>query len=86
MVDEHTINTIRFHYEYLSVTLINLPLQKPCTMSPGNCVIFHGLWKIYFANVVVESPTGKRRLGRPRRRCEDNIRMDFKEICINTRN
>jgi hypothetical protein len=25
-------------------------------------------------------------LGRPRRRWEDNIRMDFKEIVINTRN
>ena len=34
--------------------------------------------------------TGKHRenthLGRPRRRCEDNIRMDFKEICLYTRN
>jgi hypothetical protein len=31
-------------------------------------------------------PTGKRPLGRPRRRYEDNIRMDLKEIGINTRN
>ena len=31
-------------------------------------------------------PTGKRPLGRPRRRWEDNIRIDFKEIGINTRN
>ena len=31
-------------------------------------------------------PTGKRLLGRPRRRWEDNIRMDIKEIGINTRN
>ena len=30
--------------------------------------------------------TGKRSLGRPRRRWEDNIRMDFKEIGVNTRN
>jgi hypothetical protein len=29
---------------------------------------------------------GKRHLGRPRRRWEDNIRMDLKEIGINTRN
>ena len=29
---------------------------------------------------------GKRPLGRPRRRWEDNIRMDLKEKCINTRN
>jgi hypothetical protein len=31
-------------------------------------------------------PTGKRPLGRPRHRWEDNIRMDFKEIRINMRN
>ena len=30
--------------------------------------------------------TGKRPLGRSRRRCENNIRMDLKEIGINTRN
>ena len=31
-------------------------------------------------------PTGKIPLGRPRRRWEDNIRMDLKKIGINTRN
>ena len=31
-------------------------------------------------------PAGKRPLGRPRRRWEDTIRMDLKEIGINTRN
>ena len=30
--------------------------------------------------------TGKRPLGRPRRRWEDNIRMDLEEIGINARN
>ena len=30
--------------------------------------------------------TGKRPLGRPRHRWEDNIRMDLKEIGIDTRN
>ena len=30
--------------------------------------------------------TEKSHLGRHRRRWEDNIRMDVKEICINTRN
>jgi hypothetical protein len=29
---------------------------------------------------------GKRPIGRPRRRCEDNIRMDFKEIGISKEN
>ena len=31
-------------------------------------------------------PIGKTPLGRPRRRWEENIRTDFKEIGINTRN
>ena len=31
-------------------------------------------------------PIGKRPLGSPRHRWEDNIRMDLKEIGINTRN
>ena len=31
-------------------------------------------------------PTGKRLLGRPRRRWEDDIRMDFEEIGINAGN
>ena len=31
-------------------------------------------------------PTGKRPLGRPRRRWEDNIRMDLEEIGINAGN
>ena len=33
-----------------------------------------------------EKPTGKRPLGTPRRRWEDNVRMNLKEICINTKN
>jgi hypothetical protein len=33
-----------------------------------------------------DKPTGKRPSGKPMRRWEDNIRMDFKEIGINTRN
>ena len=31
-------------------------------------------------------PTGKRPLGRPRCRWEDNIRINLKEMVINTRN
>ena len=31
-------------------------------------------------------PTGNKPLGRPRRRWEDNVRMDLKEIGINARN
>ena len=36
--------------------------------------------------ILTSEPTGKRPLGRPRRRWEENIRMDLKEIGINTRN
>ena len=36
--------------------------------------------------ILTGKTTGKRPLGRPRRRCEDIIRMDLKEIGINTRN
>ena len=36
--------------------------------------------------ILTGKPTGKRPLGRPRRRWEDNITMDLKEIIITTRN
>ena len=36
--------------------------------------------------ILTGKPTGKRPLGRPRRRWEDNIRMDIVEIGINARN
>jgi hypothetical protein len=34
--------------------------------------------KVY--KVLVGKPEGKRALGRPRRRCEDGIRMDLREV------
>ena len=36
--------------------------------------------------ILTGTPTGKRALGRPRSRWEDNIRMDVQEIGISTRN
>ena len=36
--------------------------------------------------ILRSEPTGKRSLGRPRRRSEDNIRMDLEEIGINAGN
>ena len=36
--------------------------------------------------ILTDKPAGKRPLRRRRRRWEDNIRMDLKEIGINTRN
>ena len=35
--------------------------------------------------ILTGKSTGKRPLGKPRHRWEDNIRMDLKEIDINTR-
>ena len=36
--------------------------------------------------ILTGKPTGKRPLGRPRRRWEDNIKMDLEEIGISTGN
>ena len=36
--------------------------------------------------ILIGKPTGNIPLGRPRRRWENNIRMDLKEMGINTRN
>ena len=36
--------------------------------------------------ILTGKPTGKRPLGRPRRRWEDNIRIDLEEIGINAGN
>ena len=36
--------------------------------------------------ILTGKPTGKRPLGRPRRRWEDNIRMDLEEIGVNVGN
>ena len=37
-------------------------------------------------NILTGTPTGSSSLGRPRRRWEDNIRMDLEEIGINAGN
>jgi hypothetical protein len=40
----------------------------------------HGGGDVY--RVLVEKPESKRPVGRPRRRCKDNIKMDLREIAI----
>ena len=37
------------------------------------------------SKILTGKPTRKRPLGGPKRRCEDNIRMNPKEVSINTR-
>ena len=41
-------------------------------------------WSVF--RILKGMPAGKRPLGRPRHRWEDNIRIDLKEIDINARN
>ena len=43
-------------------------------------------WSGHVARILTGKPTGKRPLGRPRHRWEDNIRMDLEEIGTNTGN
>ena len=42
------------------------------------------MWRTF--KILTGTPTGKRPLGRPRRRWEYNIRMDLEEIDINAGN
>ena len=42
--------------------------------------------KVECFEILTGKPTGKRPLGRTRRRWEENIRMNLKKIGINTRN
>ena len=50
--------------------------------SVSNINIFYS----HLFKILTGKPTGKRPLGRPRRRWEDNIRMDLEEIGINAGN
>ena len=36
--------------------------------------------------ILTGKPIGKKHLGRPRSRLEDNARIDLKETCVSTRN
>jgi hypothetical protein len=55
-----------------------------CQISPedsavlGYCAISAG--KYSWSNFLSGEPDGKRPLGRPRRRWEDNVKMDFQEV------
>jgi hypothetical protein len=44
----------------------------------GACSAYGGRRGVY--NVLVGKPEGKRTFGRPRRRREDNIKMDLQEV------
>ena len=48
-------------------------------------LFFYIFFHVYPVNfkILTGKPTGNRPLGRPRRRWEDNIRMDLEEIGIN---
>ena len=50
------------------------------------CSCFVGSSVVAAFKILPGKPTGKRPLGRPRRRWEDNIRMDLEEMGINAEN
>ena len=52
-------------------------MDRACSQNGGKQECFQNL---------TGKPTRKRRLGRPNRRWENNIRMDLEEICINAGN
>ena len=52
-------------------------MDRPCTSKEEGRNVF---------KILIGNPTRKRLLGRPRRTWEENIRIDRKEIGINTRN
>jgi len=45
----------------------------------GTCSAYGGRVEVY-TGLLVGKPEGKRPLGRPRRRREDNIKMDLREV------
>jgi hypothetical protein len=60
-----------------------------CTIHPNNTGMRRMRWTGHVARmgerrdvyrVLVGKPEGKRQLGRPRRRWEDNIKMDLREV------
>ena len=52
-------------------------MDRACSQNGGGGSAF---------KILTGKPTGKRLLGRPRRRWEDNIRIDIEEIGINAGN
>ena len=55
-----------------------------CVPTPQYRIYFRGA--TFVVKILTGGPTGKRPLGRPRSRREDNIRMDLEEIGINAGN
>ena len=69
----------------MAITLKSLPYKRVIKKSFLGYVAIEESRKDFF-KTITRKPTGKRVLERPRSRWEDEIRMYFKEIGINTRN
>ena len=59
-------NQVRIHYRRVNSYSLQFRHKKITTCS--------------IRSVLVGKPEGKKPLGRPRRRCEDNIKMDLQEV------
>ena len=60
----------------MNIIFLNLFNLNPSRMEEGRSAF----------KILTGKPIGKTHLGRPRRRWEDNIRMDLRDIDIDTRN
>jgi hypothetical protein len=54
--------------------------QVKTTEIGGTCGTYGGRGEVYTDRALVGKPEGRRPLGRPRRRWEDNIQVDLREV------
>ena len=71
------------HSLYCSPNIVRV--IKPRRLRWAGCVVRIEEGRSAF-KILIGKPAGKRPLGRPRRRSEDNTRMDLEEIGINAGN
>jgi hypothetical protein len=66
-------------WSFTSIFLICLPDMLLCTEETSLCFVMrNGFWGY---RILVEKPVRKWSLGRPRRKWEDNNKMDLSEVC-----
>ena len=78
-----TLHSEELHSSYRSPIIVRVIMSRRLGRA-GHVVRMEEARSAF--KILTDTPIGKRPLGRRRCRWEDNIRMDLKEICINTRN
>ena len=75
--------TMRSFIVYRSLNIVRVIKSRRLSWT-GHVARMEEDWRAF--KILIGKPIGKRPLGRPRPRREDNIKMDLKEIGINTWN